>query len=293
MRYPLFLAALIAASPALADQPIEINFAGELGGQPFSCADTYNDLGATGAPIQVLDYRLFVSDPALVTADGTEVPIALDQDGAWQVENIALLDFEDATGSCTNGTTAQNASIRGTAPEGDYVGLTLTVGVPFDWSHGDPTVAPSPLNLTAMFWNWRGGYKFIKFETSPVTEAGMTMAAEEHAEGGQHGDAASGWFLHLGSTMCESASRTEAPDAACGNPNTVKVMLDGFDLASSTVIIDPAPVVADADLTMNTAETSPGCMSFPNDPDCDTVLPKLGLPFNDFDAGEQSLISLR
>lgn len=295
MRYPVLFAALVAASPAIADQPVEISFAGELGGQPFSCAETYNDLGATGAPVQVLDYRLFISEPALLTADGTEVPIALDQDGTWQVENIALLDFEDATGSCTNGTAAQNATIRGTVPQGDYVGLTFTVGVPFDWNHGDPTIAPSPLNLTAMFWNWRGGYKFIKFETSPVTEAGTAMTAEAHVEGGQHGDtgAASGWFLHLGSTMCQSASRTEAPEAACANPNVMKLTLDGFDPASNMVVIDPAPVIAEADLTVNTTETSPGCMSFPNDPDCNTVLPKLGLSFNDFEAGEQVLISVR
>jgi hypothetical protein len=59
------------------------------------------------------------------------------------------------------------------------------------------------------------------------------------------------------------------------------------------VVIDPAPVVAGADLTQNTAETSPGCMSFPNDPDCDTVLPRLGLAFNAFPAGTQLLVSAR
>ena len=293
MRYPMVFAACLAATPAFADQPIEIRFAGELGGQPFSCAETYDGLGATGAPVQVLDYRLFVSEPALLRADGTAVPIALEQDGAWQVENMALLDFEDATGSCTNGTAAENATVRGTVPEGDYVGLSFVVGVPFDWNHGDPTVAPSPLNLTAMFWNWRGGYKFIKFETSPVMPDGTNMAAAAHSEnGGAHGGA-SGWFLHLGSTMCESASRTEAPAAPCLNPNTMQVTLDGFDPAAHTVVIDPAPVIAGADLTSNAPDTSPGCMSFTNDPDCDTVLPRLGLPFNDFEAVEQVLISTR
>jgi len=51
--------------------------------------------------------------------------------------------------------------------------------------------------------------------------------------------------------------------------------------------------VAGADLTQNTAETSPGCMSFPNDPDCNTVLPRLGLAFNAFPAEEQTLVSMR
>ena len=230
----------------------------------------------TGAPVQGRDYRMFVSEPALTKADGTFVPIALDQDGAWQVENIGLLDFENATGSCTNGTAATNMTLRGTVPAGDYTGLSFTIGVPFDWNHGDPTVAPSPLNLTAMFWNWRGGYKFIKFETSPVTGDGMNLAAAAHSEGDGAGDAASGWFLHLGSTLCEAASRTDAPAAPCANPNVMQVTFDNFDPASQIVVIDPAPVIASADLTVNTPDTSPGCMSFPNDPDCNSVPPRRG-----------------
>ena len=291
-RYAL-TAVFLAAQPAWADQPVEITFAAELGGKPFSCVETYDGLGAGTTAVQVLDYRLFVSDPMLIAADGTAVPIALDQDGAWQVENVALLDFEDATGSCTNGTSATNMTLRGTAPEGTYTGLSFMIGVPFEWNHGDPTVAPSPLNLTAMFWNWRGGYKFIKFETSPVTGDGLNMASQTHSEGGDQGDGASGWFLHLGSTLCASASRTEAPDQPCANPNTVEVSLEGFDPASGVVVIDPAPIIAKADLATNAPDTSPGCMSFTDDPDCDTVLPRLGLAFNAFPAEQQMLVSVR
>ena len=287
------LAACLAATPVLAEQPIELTFAAELGGTPFSCVETYDGLGATGAPVQVLDYRMFVSNITLIAEDGSAVPLVLDQDGRWQVENIALLDFEDATGSCTNGTTDMNATVRGTAPDGTYTGVSFDVGVPFDWNHGDPTLAPSPLNLTAMFWNWRGGYKFIKFETSPVMADGMNVAESTHSEGaGGHGGA-SGWFLHLGSTMCQSPSRTEAPEAACANPNLMSVTLDGFDPMSQSIVIDPAPVLAASDLTQNAPETSPGCMSFPNDPDCTSVLPRLGLPFNDAGPEAQVLISAR
>lgn len=286
-------AALLAAHPAWADQPVEIRFAAELGGAPFSCAGTYEGLGNNTAPVQVLDYRMFVSQPALIKADGTAVPVALEQDGVWQLENIGLLDFEDATGSCTNGTGATNTTLSGTVPEGDYTGLSFTVGVPFDWNHGDPTVAPSPLNLTAMFWNWRGGYKFIKFEMSPARADGTNMASDAHSEDSDTGDKTSGWFLHLGSTLCEAASRTVAPATACANPNTMQIVLDGFDPASSVVVIDPAPVFAGSDLTTNTPDTSPGCMSFPNDPDCDTVLPRLGLDFNEFGAGTQQLVSMK
>ncbi|WP_147105256.1 MbnP family copper-binding protein [Tateyamaria sp. syn59] len=292
-RY-LLAAAMLAAHPAWADQSVEITFAAELDGQQFSCLETYEGVGAGPLPIQVLDYRMFVSEPALLKADGTAVPMALEQDGAWQVENIALLDFENATGSCTNGTADTNMTLRGTVPEGTYAGLSFAIGVPFDWNHGDPTVAPSPLNLTAMFWNWRAGYKFIKFETSPVMGDGMNMASTTHSESDGHGDtAASGWFLHLGSTMCPAPSRTEAPTEACANPNVMQVVFDDFDPANHVVVIDPAPVIAGADLATNAPETSPGCMSFPNDIDCNTVLPRLGLAFNEFDAEDQLLASVR
>lgn len=293
MKRFALIAAICAAQPAVADQSVEITFTAELGGQPFSCTETFEGIGAGTTPVQVLDYRMFVSEPSLVAADGTLVPLTLEQDGAWQVENIALLDFENATGSCTNGTQATNMTLRGTVPEGEYTGLSFTIGVPFDWNHGDPTVAPSPLNLTAMFWNWRGGYKFIKFETSPVRADGMTMASDTHAEGGSHGTGASGWFLHLGSTMCTAASRTEAPAEPCGNPNRMQIVLEGFDPSENVVVIDPAAVIADADMAMNTPETSPGCMSFPNDPDCSTVLPRLGIDFNDIGADDQLLVSVR
>jgi hypothetical protein len=73
----------------------------------------------------------------------------------------------------------------------------------------------------------------------------------------------------------------------------VAVARPDFVPGTSTVVIDPAAVVAGADLTQNTAETSPGCMSFPNDPDCTTVLPRLGLAFNEFPAAPQLLIAQR
>jgi uncharacterized repeat protein (TIGR04052 family) len=231
-----------------------------------------------------------VSGAHLIAADGTRVPVTLAQDGAWQVETIALLDFEDGTGSCANGTPQVNTTLRGTVPDGEYRGLEFEVGVPFDWNHGDPTTAPAPLNLTAMFWNWRGGYKFAKIEFAPV--GGMAMPAAAPTDGAGHGGK-KGWMLHLGSTMCAAPEATTPPAEPCANPNRVAVALPDFVPGASTVVIDPAPVVAGADLTQNTPETSPGCMSFPNDPDCNTVLPRLGLAFNDIPAEKQLLAATR
>jgi uncharacterized repeat protein (TIGR04052 family) len=290
IRFSIAALAALVATPALADTTVSIPFAAEIGGKPFSCAGTFAGLGSTATEVQAVDYRLFVSEAALVKADGSLQPIALEQDGQWQLDGLALLDFEDASGACANGTAGLNAALRGTVPEGEYTGLAFTIGVPFAQNHGDPTVSAAPLNTTAMFWNWQGGYKFVRIDLVPTAMMGMTAEAGAEAGGG-HG-MAKGWFLHLGSTMCDAASKTEAPKS-CANENRVAIRLDGFDLAANTVVIDPASVLVEADLTVNAPETSPGCMSFPKDADCMTVMGKLGLPYMDMPAGTQSLVSMR
>ena len=273
----LAILAAFAATPALADQTVELNFAAEIGGMPFSCAETFSGIGSSNADVFAADFRFYVTNASMISADGAATPIVLDQD-IWQHDTVALLDFENGTANCVNGTEQTNTSLRGTVADGDYVGISFDVGVPFGMNHQDPTVAPSPLNLTSMFWNWRGGYKFVRIDMVP------TDRVEEGPKG---------WFLHLGSTMCESASKTDAPAEACANPNHMTVRFDNFEPSSHTIIVDPAPVVAGADMRTNAPDTSPGCMSFPNDADCMTVMTNLGLPYMGVPASDQKLFSAR
>lgn len=264
--------------PALADNPVTINFVAEIGGKPFSCSETYSGLGKPEASVRGIDYRMFVHSPALVRADGSLQPIKLDQDGKWQLDNLALLDFEDGSSGCNAaGNGELNTSLRGSVPDGDYKGLTFEVGVPFEMNHVDPTLASAPINTTAMFWNWQNGFRFVRIDLVPT----------DRAE-----DGPKGWFLHLGSTQCAGESKTEPP-SSCKNPNHMKVAFDGFDPRTNVVVIDPAPVVAEADLRVNATETSPGCMSFPGDADCNTVMPRLGFAYGDMAAGEQLLLKAR
>ena len=156
MKYVAFAAAM-AATPVLADQAVSITFVGEIGGKPFSCAETFEGIGAKATAVKGIDYRVFVSGAALIRADGTAQPIALEQDGKWQLDDLALLDFEDGSGGCSTGTAETNTALRGSVPDGEYVGLTFNLAVPFDKNHVDPTLAAAPLNTTAKFWNWQGG----------------------------------------------------------------------------------------------------------------------------------------
>ncbi|WP_019954979.1 MbnP family protein [Yoonia vestfoldensis] len=258
-RFVVAALAALAASPVCADLTVEIPFTAQSAGAPFACTDSDAGLGRAGTEVQVLDFRIFVSSANLIAADGTP-----------QV----------------------NTTLRGTVPDGEYRGPEFEGGVSFDGNHGESTTAPAPLNLTAMFWNWRGGDKFAKIAFSPVTTADMTVAATTQVEKAGHVGPGSG-MLHLGTTLCAASDATPPPTEPCANPNCGAGVLPGFIPGTSMVVIDPAAFGAGADLTQTTPKTSPGCMSFPHDADCTRVLLRLGMAFNALPAEQQRLVTLR
>jgi uncharacterized repeat protein (TIGR04052 family) len=143
-------------------QEVIINFAGWVGEEEFACGKSYEQVGTSQATITPADFRFYVSDLALVDEEGNVVPIELEQDSKWQYKNVALIDFEDGSGGCDNGTAETRTMVVGTVPEGDYQNLQFTLGVPKNLNHEDAAVAPSPMNLTSLWWNWQGGYKFLR-----------------------------------------------------------------------------------------------------------------------------------
>jgi len=82
--------------------------------------------------------------------------------------------------------------------------LSFNVGVPFAVNHQNPLLQESPLNDSSMFWVWRNGYKFIRWD----------MQSES-------GDS---WSFHLGSVGCESAAMVRAPQKPCAQPNLIPVV---------------------------------------------------------------------
>ena len=268
-------------------QAVELKFAAQINGQPFACGQRYEGVGSTRSTITPSDFRMYVSEVKLVRQDGSTVPVQLAQDGVWQQQSVALLDFENGTGPCRNGTEATNTSVRGQVPVGEYTGVELTVGVPFAQNHQDPTAAPAPLNSTAMFWNWQGGYKFIKFDT-----ASSGISDQKPAAANAMGPVTR-YSVHLGSTACAGESKTQAP-SACQSPNRMTVRFDSFDLRKNTVVADMGAVLAHANVDVNAKGTSPGCMSFPKDGDCPSVMHALGLAYDGVAAaGPQRLLSKR
>ena len=238
-----------------------LSFAARVGDTPFSCSEVIRGVGTTAATVEPLDFRLYVHDVRLITASGREVPFRLADDGKWQSGGVALLDFEDRTGTCVNGTAETNTALRGTAPPGSYTGLKLKIGVPFALNHADAATAPSPLNLSGLFWGWNGGHKFVRIDARVVGSSGGELAET------------SAFNIHLGSVHCRGGANAVT---SCDRPDIGEVVLRDFDPAVTQMLVDYQALVAATDLTHDLGG-APGCMSDADDADCPNLLARLGV----------------
>jgi len=258
------------------DQPVTIRFQAQVGDQAFVCGRQYEGIGVTKSKIVGRDFRFYVSNVRLLDSDGKETPIELDQDGKWQLDDLALLDFENGAASCSNGTPDMNSVVSGKVPEGGYTGLRFTLGVPFSRNHLAPVSQPSPLNITALMWVWNAGHKFARLDFSS-------------------NGAPRGFVVHLGSTGCTPNDTRNTIPTSCRAPNRVEVTFTSFDPARDAVVADLAALLenTNVDTSQNPPEKpgdgapSPGCMSGPDDLDCAGLFLNFGLPFGGHPASEQ------
>lgn len=241
-------AALLLAACSEPGQPLEIPFTARYGDEPLRCGQAAGDVHLT-------DLRLFVHDVRLLAAGGEEVPVVLPDRAPWQGASVVLLDLEDGSGACRNGSAAVNASVQGTVRPGDYTGLAFRIGVPASLNHANPLQAPPPLDQSAMHWHWLTGYKFLR--------AGIATGND-------------GFWMHLGSTLCEG---TAAAPAGCAHANLPRVVLPDF-MPGDGIVFDLAPLAAAADLADGTPTD---CSSGPAESACAAPFRVLGL---DFASGE-------
>lgn len=249
----LALAACDDATGSSGPRPVTVRFAAQVGDAAFACGQSYAGIGTSGSTIRANDFRFFVSNVRMLRADGSEASVALTQDGATQIEDIALLDFENGAGGCT-GTAATNDAVEGTVEGRGFTGLRFTLGIPPVRNHGDASAAPAPLNTTGLFWSWNLGYMFFKADLASTGRPG-------------------GWFAHLGSTGCTS---TTPGNATCTSPNRVEVTLTGFDADRDVVVADLRALLAASNVDVELGG-APGCMSGATDGDCGPLMPRFGV----------------
>jgi uncharacterized repeat protein (TIGR04052 family) len=257
-------APLRAAPAAAADSlvPISIRFQALVNSVPFACGTSYQQVGTSKATVIASDFRFYVHDVRLITAKGDTVRGALRPEAPWQDADVALLDFENGTASCSNGTPEMRDRVVVLAPAGTYTGVAFSMGVPFKRNHLDVSQAPPPLSLSRLFWSWTGGYKFMRVD--------MRATAADSA--------ATPWVIHLGSTGCSPAASATTPVAQCTQPNRSSVVLDRFDPARDIVTADLGVMLARTDVRKNQPQTAAGCMSADTDSDCGGLFASLGLP---------------
>ena len=262
----LALAGAGCGSSSGESQAVAIEFSAQVGGEEFVCGTTYDGLGADDSSLELTDFRFYVQDVELKNADGEYVPVELDAND-WQTGSVTLLDFEDGCGE--EGNEQTNTVVTGTVPTGTYDGIRFKMGVPFDLNHENPAIAPSPLNLTTMQWDWQGGYKFLRIDTG-------TFSTTD-------------WRFHLGSTDCQG-DPFAGGITSCSNPNRPEVEFASFDPDMNRVVADFAAVVAGAALDVD-QDMPFGCMAGPADRDCGPLFENLGLSFAGSAPGTQSFFS--
>lgn len=258
-RAATMLVAACAASHDDARETVTLTFAAMVGSETFDCTKTFANIGVERATVAPQDFRLYIHDVALIAADGTEVKVELENDGVWQRDGVALLDFESGIGSCSAGTRETNAQIVGTVPPGRaWSGLRFKVGIPEAMNHLDAARAPAPFNEPGLWWSWKGGYKFARID---IETPGQPK----------------GFYFHLGASGCTGDATTAY---TCATGNVAPITLTGFDPRRSRVTMDLAQLFAQSQVNRGPdmqTDFVAGCMSSATDPDCPATMGAFGL----------------
>ncbi|MDX2006262.1 MAG: MbnP family protein [Meiothermus sp.] len=154
MKKLLFALATLTLGAVFA-APLELKINLRIGDQPLQFGQTYKT--PTGLDYQIDLLRFYISDLALVRADGSEV----------KVEGITLVDFK--RDQPTQGVSVLKANV----PAGEYRGIRFNVGVPRELNHLDATNQAMPLGVNSgMFWAWNPGYIFYRLEGRALLPGG-------------------------------------------------------------------------------------------------------------------------
>lgn len=194
-------------------QSVRISFEPYFHGKAVQCGQT---LSMHNEEWQISELAMFLHQFSL----NNFYPIILD-DNDWQSQQLVLIRSPSDCQQLMSNLSLSGVIDMGDMPEGSEkssrdllnevikadagkpLTLSFKVGVPFELNHQNPLLQPSPLNDSSMFWAWRNGYKFIRWD----------MQSKQ----------GNSWSFHLGSVGCESAAMVRAPKQACAQPNVIPV----------------------------------------------------------------------
>jgi uncharacterized repeat protein (TIGR04052 family) len=247
-----------SADADVEQRDITLQFEARVGSELARCDKTYVGLGKNKRDTRFADLRWYVYDVQLIDAGGKAVRVNLPDDEVFQWQQVGLLDFEDKSAECSNGSAETNHTLKGRVPVGDYRGLQFSIGMPPALSHGNPAEQKSPLTIQALAWSWRLGHKYLRIDLD-------LQAAEGLPPGG--------FEVHLGATGCTGTQG----NYSCTNDNLPSVKLDAFDVDRDKIVLDVAALIDGVELKQGTTPGVPGCTSEPDDPDCEPIFESFGL----------------
>jgi uncharacterized repeat protein (TIGR04052 family) len=237
---------------------LSLPFAAQVHSKPLRCDASYEKIGASRTSLQLQDFKAYVRDVALVRENGARYPLVLEQDGRWQRDTVALLDFEDGTGNCNTGSPELRTEVVGLVPDlDDYTGVEFTLGVPPELNHKNVEWVDPPLDVRSMWWSLTNGYRFLRLD---VRAGGNRPYA-----------------FHVRADGC-----TGTPDIGvhCSAENQGTVFLTGFVPGQSRVVFDVAALFAHTDFESSgdgTTDPVAGCLSSADDPECAALFGQIGL----------------
>ncbi|SMF26914.1 MbnP family copper-binding protein [Pseudobacteriovorax antillogorgiicola] len=253
---------------------VSVEFAAVAGTESISCETSLTGLGSNQDSATLADFRFYIHDIVFTKDDGSSISLTLDEND-WQTDNLALLDFQDKSDSCSGDEKDTHKEVTGTVSDTTGIsGISFTLGVPEDLNHQDQSSASTPLNIVSLFWSWNSGYKFLRADVTPSN--GITRPSDSTFSG-------TTFNIHIGSTAC-TGDATAGEDVTCTNSNRAQIALSDFELGTSLVTFDYATLVQSHNITSDVGG-APGCMSGSTDPECQGVFSGLGL---DLSSGTQS-----
>jgi uncharacterized repeat protein (TIGR04052 family) len=213
--------------------------------------------------LYIKDLRFYVHDIYVKDFSGNKQSVTPIPDGKFQSNSLVLLDFEDGTGDCSGGTTEMNKSIKANIIGTNFASIGFTIGVPESSNFLDNTSQSAPLNVNAMYWNWKSGYKFFKFDF--VTKDGTNISSS----------------FHLGSGSCNGATNT-TPSTSCTYANRPTIELkksDGsaINLSRDVVYLDLKNLLNGTNTSSSAGGTSFSCMAGNTNATCKSLLNNIGI----------------
>lgn len=231
------------------------------GSDEVRCGVPWHHVGLSKGDAEVRAFAFYLHDLEVIRKGGGREVLEFAQDGAFQSSEVALLDFDDSSGRCSEGTIETHTSlrVRGKRPK-DIAGIGFTLGVPGPLNHLDLARAEAPLNQPEMYWSWQGGYKYLRLELESTGNP-------------------KGYLVHIGSMECSGAP---ALGYSCDADNRARIELTGDP--SEGILVDLGALLAHIDVDASpdgVSDAVAGCMSNATDPECAPIYGALGLAFGD------------